>query len=175
MSSSHRKQFFFLLRVASLSMPKHICLYFFNSSLICFVCFVLMLLCSQAPISAVITMETVPSCVSPPPRPPEPACAQQDTACEQASSLVRVGHINTHNAFLIQQVFGLEGFLLNVFVYAHKSYNKTFFTAGKTEKENKINQKQKQINHGFKCPLSTIYEQKHFRSLLFQSSVPSPI
>ena len=79
-------------------------------------------------------METVPSCVSPPPRPPEPACAQQDTACEQASSLVRVGHISK-----ILQVFGLEEFLLNVFVYEHKSYNKTCFTTGNTEKENKIN------------------------------------
>lgn len=52
--------------------------------------FCLCFLCSQAPISAVTTMETVPSCASPPPRPPGPACARQDTVCAQGSSLARV-------------------------------------------------------------------------------------
>lgn len=67
--------------------------------------FVLMVLCFQAPISAVITMETVPSCVSPPPQPPELACAQQDTACVEGSSLVRVRHIHTHAFLLIELNF----------------------------------------------------------------------
>lgn len=47
-------------------------------------------LCSQAPICAVTTMETAPSCACPPPRPPGPACARLVTACAQGSSHVRV-------------------------------------------------------------------------------------
>lgn len=74
-----------------LSGPQHICLRLRKSSLICFVylfpcCFSV----SQAPICAAITTETVPSCVSPLPRPAEPACARQDTACAEASSPARV-------------------------------------------------------------------------------------
>lgn len=65
----------------------HICLSLCDSSRI----FIFpMFLCSQAPISAVTTMETAPSCASPPPQPAGPACARQDTVCAQASSLVRV-------------------------------------------------------------------------------------
>lgn len=63
-------------------------------------------MCSQAPISAVITTETVPSCVSPPPRPPEPACALPDTACARGNSLVRVSSI--HAQFLDLAQFGFK-------------------------------------------------------------------
>lgn len=98
----------------------------FVTPLLFVVClFVSMLLCFQAPISAVITMETVPSCAYPPPQPPEPACVQQDTACAEASSLVRVGHICSHFVLLIEQkkkilkkpmkkVFQITTFLLQV-------------------------------------------------------------
>lgn len=51
---------------------------------------VLVIFCSQAPICAVITMETVRSCASPPPSPPERACALQDTAYEGGSNPVKV-------------------------------------------------------------------------------------
>lgn len=50
-------------------------------------------------------METVPSCVYPPPQPPEPACAQQDTACAEGSSLVRVRRIRTHRMMLLTEIF----------------------------------------------------------------------
>lgn len=86
MSLSYR--LFWLLCLACLSRP-----HLFTSPWLRFnfvMCILCMLLCSQAPISAVKTMETVPSCVSPPPRPPGPACARQDTACAQGSSLARV-------------------------------------------------------------------------------------
>lgn len=39
-------------------------------------------------------METVPSSASPHRQPPGPVCAQQDTACAEGSSPVRVGHIH---------------------------------------------------------------------------------
>lgn len=73
-----------------------------------------MLLCSQALISAVITMETVPSCASPPPRPPEPVCALLDIACAEGNSLARVGYSHTPAAFCMSTQIWLEEIEENV-------------------------------------------------------------
>lgn len=108
---------FWLLHVACLS-KEHLLMFLWTPLWFCFVYFLLVLLWSQAPICAVTTMETAPSCVYPPPRPQEPACALQDTACAQGSSPVRV-RVLTHIALLIQPELDWIHFLYDRCVMQH--------------------------------------------------------